>query len=525
MKVPARSPRELAYKFWPDGFTQIDGSPRWFYDKQWEIVDSVWNNDETIVVAGNMLGKDFVAGFICLAYFLLHHGPTVRVVTTSVRDDHLRVLWGEIGRFIQSCKYPLTHDKGGPLVMNHRDIKKIVNGKVCPISYLRGMVSEKGEGMAGHHADYTLFVGDEASGLENIVNEQADGWTSKKLLFGNPNQCSNFFKEKVEEWDSKGNVPDPSKPGRFHRKGIRIRAEDSPNVRYSLAEERAGRRPSNKVLVPGVIKYEDGIKGYVYRRKHWDRVRQCVGLDARFWKGAELLLWPPDWLDRAEQLAEVLRGRQGRRAKGMGVDPGEGDADSCWSVTDDFGLMELVSMKTPDTSLITDMTYDLARRYGLEPEEICFDRGGGGKQIADMMRREGFNVRTVGFGESVMLDIRQGLLLTDERKENREERYAFKNRRAQMYGELSDAMDPGLNPQGFAIPAEYTELRRQMSIIPKTRDKEGTLYVLPKNKRDPNSKERTLTELLGCSPDELDSLVLAYYAMIHAEPVSHAGVA
>ena len=32
-----------------------------FYDKQREIIYSVQDNDETIVPAGNMLGKDFVA--------------------------------------------------------------------------------------------------------------------------------------------------------------------------------------------------------------------------------------------------------------------------------------------------------------------------------------------------------------------------------------------------------------------------------------------------------------------------------
>ncbi len=170
-----------------------------FYSKQVEIIHSVLQNDETVVHAGNQLGKDFVAGFICLYYFLLHR--EVRVVTTSVKDDHLRVLWGEIGRFVMTSKYPLTIDKGGPLIFNYRDIKKVVNGVECEISYLRGMVSERGEGMAGHHAAHTLLVIDESSGVDDVVYTQGATWAKRMLIFGNPNPCANFFFKSVESGD------------------------------------------------------------------------------------------------------------------------------------------------------------------------------------------------------------------------------------------------------------------------------------------------------------------------------------
>lgn len=132
------------------------------------------------------------------------HQRTTRVVTTSVKDDHLRVLWGEIGRFVQSSAIPLTRDKGGPLIVNHRDIRKVTDkraGTLCDISYLRGMVSERGEGMAGHHAEYTMGVIDEASGVDDTVYTQMETWARVILVFGNPNFCSNFFKENVKAGD------------------------------------------------------------------------------------------------------------------------------------------------------------------------------------------------------------------------------------------------------------------------------------------------------------------------------------
>lgn len=173
-----------------------------FFDRQEEIIRSVQFNTETFVVAAHQMGKDFTAAAIILWAFLCHR--EARVVATSIRGDHLRVLFGEVGRFIKTAQYPLTADQGGPLLCNHLDIKKVVEGKVCPISYLRGMVSEKGEGLAGHHAEYTLFVADEASGIPDVSYERATTWAKRILVFGNaypPGPGCRFFRDAVKRGD------------------------------------------------------------------------------------------------------------------------------------------------------------------------------------------------------------------------------------------------------------------------------------------------------------------------------------
>jgi hypothetical protein len=190
-----KDPFQFAKLLWPDVL---------FYSKQKEIIQSVLENDETFVPAGHQLGKDFVSGFIVLWYFLTHH--PVRIVTTSADHSQLEsVLWGEIRRFIQTAKYPLERDKGGPIVNNHLHLRKVVNGEICGISYVIGRVAAKGEGMAGHHAPYTLFIGDEASGIDNLTYERADTWAKRKLIIGNPyhggaNGCT-FFYENVKAGD------------------------------------------------------------------------------------------------------------------------------------------------------------------------------------------------------------------------------------------------------------------------------------------------------------------------------------
>jgi hypothetical protein len=183
-----------------------------FYKKQQEIIYSVMDNTETFVPAGNMLGKDFVSAFIILWFFLSR--TPVRVVTTSADHNQLEaVLWGEVRRFI-------TADKGGPLVCNHLHLRKLVpmgsldpkTGKqalqVCGLSYAIGRVAAKGEGMLGHHIaedgtgiPRTLFVADEASGVDDVSYERASTWAKRLLVIGNPYPCANFFFKGVKGGD------------------------------------------------------------------------------------------------------------------------------------------------------------------------------------------------------------------------------------------------------------------------------------------------------------------------------------
>jgi hypothetical protein len=163
-----RDPIVFASLLWPD----VE-----FYDKQREIIYSVRDSIETVVPAGNMLGKDFVSAFIILWFFLTRH--PCRIVTTSADAPQLEaVLWGEIRRYIDTARYPLDHKQGGPLIVNHLLLRKVIPAnsgrpaRKCGISYCIGRVASKGEGMLGHHvakqADRiprTLAVFDEASRL------------------------------------------------------------------------------------------------------------------------------------------------------------------------------------------------------------------------------------------------------------------------------------------------------------------------------------------------------------------------
>lgn len=306
------------------------------------------------------------------------------------------------------------------------------------------------------------------------------------------------------------------------RKVIWISAEDSPNVRMARAQQARGEEPTDEKLVPGVLTWSE----YLERRRTWDQIRQCVGLDAKWWEGPELKLFPGLWRSLSVQRAAKMVGQK-RQAKAMGCDPAEGRDKSSWSVVDEHGLIHQETLKTPDTTFCTSNTLRLMREYGVPPERVAFDAGGGGKEHADRLRLQGFKVRAVRFGESVMLDPKRGLTMVETRIDTREEKYAYKSRRVQMYHDLSQLMDPQGREdegsyEGFAIPTKYEECLRQLAFFPKQTDEEGR-YKLPPKRRKPGSQEQSLEDMMGCSPDEADSLVLAVHAMIHKQRRSFAG--
>lgn len=518
MRVANEPPDPLRFKqlFWPEVV---------FYPQQEEIIYSVRDNDETYVPAGNKLGKDFVAGFIALWWFWSRR--PARVVTTSVKMDQLNdVLWGEIRRFLSTARMKL------PFQYNHMKIRQVTDdGELFPNAELVGQVSNTQEGLLGRHSTAgftpiqndiprTLVIFDEASGINDDTYMSTQTWAHRKLIIGNPFPCENFFKRGVKG----GDLPRANGQG-FHRKVIHIRATDSPNVRYSMAQVNRGLEPSNRILVPGVKDYNT----YVQNRMLWDKVLQTVGLDAEFYEGAEVLLYPPEWLNRAESRHRKLLGTF-RKAKGIGIDPAEGGDKTAMAAVDEYGLIELVSKKTPNTALITSEALAFARKHNVPFDRVVFDRGGGGKQHVDRLREQGYDgFRTVAFGESLTHDPKRGsngYRSFDTRLDMVEGRYAYKNRRAQMYGALRELLDPegddSSPKETFSLP-NIPELRRQLAVMPLLWDPEGRMRMLPKNKRDPDSKEKTLTELIGHSPDEADALVLAIYAMQHAVKRNLAG--
>jgi hypothetical protein len=514
-------PLKLAKLCWPHVF---------FYKEQREIIYSVRDTPQTFVGAGNQLGKDFVSAFIVLWFFLSRR--PARVVTTSVKQSQLEdVLWGEIKRFLNTTVKPLpVHRKH----LHLRQVKNSAIGKPNPLPHefidlteLVGEVSKQGEGLLGRHAALledgtatTLACFDEASGCDDTNFDSVDTWAHRKLVIGNCFDCTNFFYRGIKA----GTKKHPVNPDLLFRKVFKIKAEDSPNVKLAVKEIAEGKKPSGRILVPGAKDYNT----YMVHRSEWDEKMQCIGLDAEFYEGDDVRLIPLQWLSEAR--TDKARGVASGPVY-IGVDPAEGGDLSVWTVVDSVGILEQLSMKTPDTSAIPSQTLALMNKWKCKANNVFFDRGGGGKQIADQLRKSGFKVNTVGFGETVSLEKRRGVTTLDKRKETDEERYTYKNRRAQMYAMIRESINP-LNGKPFAFPSgildrvngnDRKSLENQLLPIPLEYDEEGRLKLAPKQKKSKDDKTITLTEIIGHSPDEADSLALALYGLKRRRNVAVAG--
>ncbi len=258
----------------------------------------------------------------------------------------------------------------------------------------------------------------------------------------------------------------------------------------------------------------------------WDEIQQEVCLHARFYKGDKVRLYPDEWLDKSHEIYNYnLHNLTQRKAKVLTVDGGEGWSNTCWTIIDEHGILKWVLKKTPDTSIIPDETIRLGNLFGIPSSMWCFDRGGGGKQYADKLRKSGYKVKTIFFGDPATDPNRfYRQKKTRQKKESiNETTTVYKNRRAEMYGILrSHYLDPmnhthGIDGNyisgGFGIPKKYTELREELAIMPLLYDSEGRMYLPPKNKKSEKDKDTTITEMLGRSPDSADSLVMGTFLL------------
>jgi len=324
------------------------------------------------------------------------------------------------------------------------------------------------------------------------------------------------------------------------RKVIHVAAEASPNVRRAFVEmgvaswqeyldkRKAGtlrREPSGATLLPGVLSWAQ----YSHRRETWDAQEQAVGLDATFYQGRQLMLWPPDVLALSLRLAlEMESSGRFRRAKGGGIDSAEGGDNTSLCAVDELGVVELVSLKTADTTRVVVEAVDFMRRHQLSPDRVCFDLGGGGKQHMDRLRKMGYDVRGVRFGAAVEKQLKRGHTMFAEKKEVQEDQYVYRSRRAEMYYEGADLFvrREGIGGKvegGFAVPfhkgGPYASLKIQLSKVPRLKDDEGRMIMLGKGQLTEQDQKagrtKTLIQLIGHSPDEMDALVLAIHAMLH----------
>jgi len=467
------------------------------YDKQAQVMRSVLENYRTVVPSANQMGKTKLTALTAITFFLSRQ--PCRVVATSASEAQLeKILWNEIRELVATSKIRL------PLQVNHLQLRKIGRkGELLPLDYCVGQVTRSVESFQGHHLPNdrprVLALFEESSGIADAFSDAAESWAHRMLCVGNPLSTSNFFYRRCKE----GDKLDPTGGTKYLNKVIHLDGLDSPNVRIGLEFERLGIKKKPPILIPGLLTLEE----YRQREASWDEVKRRTRLRGKFYEGQDALLYPMEWLDRAQEIGAGLEGATDRTPRAIGVDIATGGEDrTVWTVVDEQGVVEILAMNTPDTMEICGRTIAMLKKHRVMPGAVAIDAGGGGKPIYDRLVELGYQCRLVWFGESPGAD-------AYDSEETHEMRQSYANRRAEMYGALRFLLDPGTNPKGFGLPPTASELRGDLAVMPIMYDSEGRMMLPPKDNRHGREGAVTIKSLLGRSPDHADSLVLAVWAM------------
>ena len=516
---------------------------------QQEILDSVRNNKHTFVHSGHKMGKSLVAALATMWFFLTRSPATVLLI--SAKEQQLeQVIWAEILTLLQRSSERL------PVAVNRLRLRVIDDESEEPVPKheVLGCSASEPESLQGHNLPpgndgepSVLVVCEEASAIPDRFIEALLPQSHRLLAIGNPLRVEGWFYEgckrgnqeypkhdvgwakracergpTVDDDPARGTArspfptESPSQPQKLLRWVRHIHPEESPNLIRSREMDRAGEHGPYPLVVPGLLSRDE----FDEWNATWDEPRKRVRLFGLLPSEEEQKLFPPSWLDLAQQLSTKLRQQERWRDDGpyaLGIDVAFGGGDlTAWVVLGRWGVRHVQAQATPNTAIISGYTIELMRRYRIRAWAVAFDSGGGGKQIADMLRARD----EMEFGEIV--DVSFGARPLDDKKYN--------NRRTELYGELRlvlEATDERrellvlpagewpIEVQCLALPPDDARLREDLAVLPYEWDTEGLLRLPPKDRRTGSSlhQERTIRERLnGRSPDRGDALVLAWFA-------------
>jgi len=149
-----------------------------YWDKQEEIMRSVWENKKTCVKSCNSGGKSRIAAELALLY-LLRFRPS-RVITTAPTFVQVEeILWKEIHSLYAKSKIPFN----GHLVSTELDMG-IYDGH--PWQML-GISTNEENRMQGFKSPHLFVIKDEALGIDPIIDRAIEGLLPHRILeLGNP---------------------------------------------------------------------------------------------------------------------------------------------------------------------------------------------------------------------------------------------------------------------------------------------------------------------------------------------------
>ena len=281
------------------GCDVLDLKREWVWPKMREVMESVCNNDRTVVKAGHAVSKTYSAARVALWFLLCH--PPATVVTTAPTANQVRdILWREIGSAYGSAQVALGGELSGTKL--NLGPKWFATG----FSTRPDTVTQQATAFQGYHNDNVLVIFDEAAGILPQIWDAAEGLLTdghtRFLAIGNPTSAYGNFAKCFKAGNN------------YHQ--ITISVKDTPNFKQ-------GRQ-----VIPG-------LAGQEYE----NTIRINFGEDSNFYR-ARVLGEIPEVVEGAVYGREMICARRERRIGSVpwqqaalvhtAWDLGIGDATAIW---------------------------------------------------------------------------------------------------------------------------------------------------------------------------------------------------
>jgi phage terminase large subunit len=410
-------------------------------DQQLKVCDSLDRHRRTAVPSGHGVGKTYLAARYALQR-LFAFGPSSKVITTAPTWTQVEMLlWKELRSAYKTSVVPL----GGNLLKTELMVEEDW--------FALGISTNDTARFQGFHAEYVTIILDEATGVDPLIWEAAEGLAigpnDRFLAIGNPTDPASEFKRACDSplW----NV-------------VRLNAEEHPNVIH------------NKVIVPGAVTRE-----WVEEKKV-----QYGGTNTALYRARVLGLFPEQGDDMLISLAWVEEAQRKWREPNIEVEiPVAMGCDVAR-----FGSDETVEIDIYDDGTVgkpqVHHGQDLMQTAGSIKASVALkkavDDAGLGGGVTDRLRELGVAI----------IPYIAGAEPNDSEQ--------FKNLRAETWWTIREALRTGQ----ITLPPDDT-LAADLTNIKYSYTSKGQIQL--ESKKD--LKKRT-----GRSPDRGDALVIAHYARI-----------
>lgn len=408
-----------------------------------------------LVPSGNSTGKSFLAAGIALWHYKAFPGS--KTITTGPSFGQLlSILWAYIQKTYIACDLCMEGDRelwSSPLL------------SADPEHYLVGINPQNIESASGYHGEHVMALVDESSALTAAKNEAINSWNpSKRVYIGNPLRPDGPFYEMCSRQVLQR---DPSVCL------IRIPSTESPAIQ-------AGERRS-KVGFADLDWLDDMRREYGEHSPWWQS-----HVLAQFPDSAEGQLVARDWIDRCVSTTVDAEDDRTKPVLAIDLGAGRGGDRTVLLVRTGRRLLHLEWSNQWSLEDAAGKAAELARKFGIVPQRIVYDRSGLGEGFGALLRNAGITGALGFLGGSAAVGLEK----------------RFENLKAAAAWNMRNRFNPAQSPDAFAIPHEWgAVLRPELQAY--------TYEVTGKDKIKMTDKD-IVSARLGRSPDLADALIMSY---------------